>query len=63
MKYLYAIIRLFKCKHHWKILSGEPLYKKIFFKNTTNDKPHAFKYFLKCRKCGKIKEDIVKNTK
>ena len=55
MKYLYGIFRLFKCPHKYEILSGAALTRK------KSKKVYAYKYFLKCSKCGKIKKTIKKN--
>ena len=53
MKYLYLLFRLFKCLHQYKILKGEQIIKR--------EKLYAFKYFMKCSKCGKIIKTVVKN--
>lgn len=62
MRYLYAIIRLFKCKHNWNILTGEPLYTKKLLKKRS-ETPDAYRYFMQCKRCGDIKSKIVKNIK
>lgn len=55
MKYLYFIFRLFKCPHKYIILANS------CYAIEKKHKIVAFKYYMKCSRCGKIKITTKKN--
>jgi hypothetical protein len=54
MKYLYKILRLFKCPHKWKIIKTIDVYENYF--GTLSKLPIGEKYIKECKYCGEIRK-------
>ena len=50
MKWLYLIIRRFKCKHKW-----EKVQEIIIWSEDNDTMPIARKHILQCKRCGDMK--------